>query len=137
MNNNIGVAVLDTGIYKHIDFGNRIIAFKDLNKTFWFTARTEILVEISRKRCIESAGSYRTEFDTGTTLAATVGISRRYAVFYFYSSCRTETYAVSTTITQVVYFRSHWCGCLGFLVWNMAFHCWCLDQFGKRLAVFK
>ena len=29
MNNNIGVAVLDTGIYKHIDFGNRIIAFKD------------------------------------------------------------------------------------------------------------
>ena len=30
MNNNIGVAVLDTGIYKHIDFGNRIIAFKIL-----------------------------------------------------------------------------------------------------------
>lgn len=36
MNNNIGVAVLDTGIYKHIDFGNRIIAFKDLinNRAF-------------------------------------------------------------------------------------------------------
>ena len=29
MNNNIGVAVLDTGIYRHIDFDNRIIAFKD------------------------------------------------------------------------------------------------------------
>ena len=28
MNNNIGVAVIHTGIYKHIDFGNRIIAFK-------------------------------------------------------------------------------------------------------------
>ena len=26
---NIGVAVLDTGIYRHIDFDNRIIAFKD------------------------------------------------------------------------------------------------------------
>lgn len=26
---NIGVAVLDTGIYKHIDFDNRIIAFQD------------------------------------------------------------------------------------------------------------
>ena len=36
MNNNIGVAVLDTGIYKHIDFGNRIIAFKDFinNRAF-------------------------------------------------------------------------------------------------------
>ena len=36
MNNNIGVAVLDTGIYKHIDFGNRIIAFKDFinNRVF-------------------------------------------------------------------------------------------------------
>ena len=28
-NKNIGVAVLDTGIYRHIDFDNRIIAFKD------------------------------------------------------------------------------------------------------------
>ena len=30
------VAVLDTGIYKHIDFGNRIIAFKDFinNRVF-------------------------------------------------------------------------------------------------------
>lgn len=28
-NNKVGVAVLDTGIYKHIDFDNRIIAFKD------------------------------------------------------------------------------------------------------------
>ena len=26
---NIGVAVFDTGIYRHIDFDNRIIAFKD------------------------------------------------------------------------------------------------------------
>lgn len=36
MNNNIGVAVLDTGIYKHIDFGNRIITFKDFinNRAF-------------------------------------------------------------------------------------------------------
>lgn len=28
-NKNIGVAVLDTGIYRHIDFDNRITAFKD------------------------------------------------------------------------------------------------------------
>lgn len=25
----VGVAILDTGIYRHIDFENRIIAFKD------------------------------------------------------------------------------------------------------------
>lgn len=29
MNNIVGVAVLDTGLYKHIDFDKRIIAFKD------------------------------------------------------------------------------------------------------------
>ena len=47
MNNNIGVAVLDTGIYKHIDFGNRIIAFKD------FINNTNAVLSMVRCECID------------------------------------------------------------------------------------